>query len=46
MVGATIELPPDVEMPRAYRAPRRVDATDEIRDTVQPPREDVRPETP
>jgi hypothetical protein len=46
MLGATIELPPDVDMPRAYRAPRRVDATDEIRDTVQPPRDDVRPETP
>ena len=46
MLGATIELPPDVDMPRAYRAPRRVDATDEIRDTVQPPRDEVRTETP
>jgi len=46
MLGATIELPPDADMPRSYRAPRRVDATDEIRDTVQPPRDDVRPEAP
>ena len=42
MLGATIELPPDADMPRSYRAPRRVDGTDEIRDTVQPPRDDMR----
>jgi hypothetical protein len=45
MLGAIIELPPDADMPRSYRAPRRVDATDEIRDTVQPPRDDVRTQT-
>ncbi len=43
LLGATLKWPPDTEMPRAYRAPRRVDATDEIRDTKEPPREDVQP---
>jgi hypothetical protein len=30
MLGAVFEFPPDREMPRAYRAPRRVDRTDEL----------------
>ena len=37
IVGATLRFPPESEMPRAYRAPRRVDRTDEIRDAVEPP---------
>ncbi|HEX7671614.1 MAG TPA: hypothetical protein VF395_18600 [Polyangiaceae bacterium] len=36
MVGATFKFPPESEMPRAYRAPRRVDRSDEIRDAVEP----------
>jgi hypothetical protein len=36
MLGATVKFPPEIEMPRAYRAPRRVDRTDEIRDAVEP----------
>jgi hypothetical protein len=36
MVGATLKLPPESEMPRVYRAPRRVDRADEIRDAVEP----------
>jgi hypothetical protein len=39
MLGATFRFPPEREMPRAYRAPRRVDRTDEIRDAVQPTEE-------
>jgi hypothetical protein len=36
MVGATFKFPPESDMPRAYRAPRRVDRSDEIRDAVEP----------
>src|SRR4029077_15977036 len=36
MIGATFRFPPEEGMPRAYRAPRRVDRSDEIRDAVQP----------
>jgi hypothetical protein len=36
LLGATLEFPPDRDMPRPYRAPRRVDRTDEIRDGIQP----------
>jgi len=36
MTGATFRFPPESEMPRAYRVPRRVDRSDEIRDVVQP----------
>ncbi len=36
MIGATFRFPPEREMPRAYRAPQRVDRTDEIRDAVEP----------
>ena len=32
-LGATIEFPPDSDMPRAYRSPQRVDGSDEIRDS-------------
>jgi hypothetical protein len=46
MAGAVFKLPSDTEMPRSYRAPRRIDGTDEIRDTVRPARDDVRPEVP
>ena len=44
MAGAVFKLPPDAEMPRSYRAPRRVDGSDEIRDTARPDRDDVRPD--
>jgi hypothetical protein len=46
MAGAVFKLPPDAEMPRSYRAPRRVDGSDEIRDTVRPDSDDVRPDEP
>jgi hypothetical protein len=36
MAGATFKFPPENDMPRAYRAPRRVDRADEIRDAVEP----------
>lgn len=36
LLGATVRLPPDSDMPRAYRAPRRVDGGDEIRDGMEP----------
>lgn len=36
LVGATFRLPPEKDMPRAYRAPRRVDRSDELRDGLQP----------
>jgi hypothetical protein len=36
MIGATLKLPPESDMPRVYRAPRRVDRADEIRDAVEP----------
>jgi hypothetical protein len=38
--GATFEFPPDSDMPRAYRAPRRVDGSDEIRDSARSPSRD------
>jgi len=37
LLGATVRLPPDSEMPAAHRAPRRVDGTDEVRGTVGEP---------
>jgi hypothetical protein len=37
MIGATVRFPPDKDMPRAYRAPQRVDRSDEIREAVEPP---------
>jgi len=36
MLGATFKLPPDRDMPRPYRSPRRVDRADEIRDVGRP----------
>ena len=36
MVGATVKFPPDRDMPRPYRPPRRVDRADEIRDVGRP----------
>jgi hypothetical protein len=36
LIGATFRFPPEREMPRAYRAPQRVDRADEIRDAVEP----------
>jgi hypothetical protein len=36
MAGTTIRFPPERDMPRAYRAPQRVDRADEIRDAVEP----------
>jgi hypothetical protein len=35
LAGATVRFPEDREMPRAYRAPRRVDRSDELRDGFQ-----------
>jgi hypothetical protein len=36
MLGAIVALPPDREMPRRYRPPRRVDRTDELYDAQDP----------
>jgi hypothetical protein len=36
MLGAAFKLPPDPEMPAAYRAPQRVDRTDELRTATVP----------
>jgi hypothetical protein len=36
LLGATLKFPPDRDMPRPYRAPRRVDRTDELRDGMRP----------
>jgi hypothetical protein len=36
LVGATVKLPSESAMPHTYRAPLRVDRTDEIRDAVEP----------
>jgi hypothetical protein len=44
LLGATLKWPPDADMPRAYRAPRRVDATDEIRHSAPTPSTEARPE--
>jgi hypothetical protein len=44
MVGAIFHYPPDNEMPRGYRAPQRVDRSDEIRDTTGPSAPDVQRE--
>jgi hypothetical protein len=43
LAGATVKLPPDRDMPRAYRAPRRVDGSDEIRDGMAPPTDEHAP---
>jgi hypothetical protein len=37
MIGARYEFPPDSEMPRAYRAPRRVDQADELQEAFEMP---------
>lgn len=42
LVGATLKFPPERDMPRAYRAPRRVDRTDELRDGIRPAAEGPR----
>jgi hypothetical protein len=36
LLGAVLKLPPDRDMPRPYRAPRRVDRSDEIREGISP----------
>lgn len=36
MLGAAFKLPPDPEMPAAYRSPQRVDRTDELRTATVP----------
>jgi hypothetical protein len=36
LVGATLKFPPERDMPRPYREPRRVDRTDELRDGMRP----------
>jgi hypothetical protein len=43
LLGATFRFPPEREMPRAYRAPERVDRSDEIRDAIQPPQTPSQP---
>lgn len=35
LLGATVKFPPERDMPRAYRAPRRVDRLDEVRDGMR-----------
>jgi hypothetical protein len=42
LLGATLKFPPERDMPRPYRAPRRVDRTDELRDGIQPAAEGPR----
>ena len=37
LLGATFRFPPDAQMPPVYRAPLRVDRTDEIRTLAHPP---------
>lgn len=37
MATVAFRFPPEKEMPRAYRAPQRVDGADEIRDGLEPP---------
>jgi hypothetical protein len=37
LLGAIVRFPPERDMPRAYRSPRRVDRSDEIREGVRPP---------
>jgi hypothetical protein len=36
LIGATFRFPAEQDLPRAYRAPRRVDRSDELRDGFQP----------
>jgi hypothetical protein len=36
LIGAVLKFPPERDMPRPYRAPRRVDRSDELRDGFQP----------
>ncbi len=36
LIGAALAFPPERDMPKAYRAPRRVDRSDELRDGFQP----------
>lgn len=36
LIGATLRFPAERDMPRPYRAPRRVDRSDEVRDGFQP----------
>ena len=36
MLGASAKFPPDPDMPAAYRSPRRVDRTDELRTATVP----------
>jgi hypothetical protein len=36
LVGATLKFPPERDMPRPYRAPRRVDRSDELREGIRP----------
>ncbi len=46
-LGATVKFPPDARMPRPYRAPRRIDRSDEIRDRpMTQDREDAVPTPP
>jgi len=45
MLGAAVKFPPDPEMPRAYRAPRRVDRSDELRG-FDPPAQPNPPSAP
>ncbi len=37
LLGAVVKFPPERDMPRPYRAPRRVDRSDEIRAGARPP---------
>jgi hypothetical protein len=36
LIGASVRFPAERDMPRAYRAPRRVDRSDELRDGFDP----------
>lgn len=42
LIGAALKFPPERDMPRPYRAPRRVDRSDELREGLQPAAEGPR----
>jgi hypothetical protein len=41
MIGASVHFPPDASVPATYRAPERVDRSDELRGTPRPSAESI-----
>jgi len=41
MLGASVHFPPDAAVPSTYRAPQRVDRSDELRGTARPSAESI-----